>query len=272
MTPAPVPPATAISQPTESIWANSFPVSQRRALTGVIPASPVIVWQPRRYWRGDLLLIPGAGNAASGRSPLLALAERLSAGGWRCWLLARETVAAADSYLPTTAPLTPEQLQALQRLLDAEPAPADAPRWQEPTGRNRNAAPLRFLLAEADAGERIWSMAGSAGEFAGYLLLGLGSLPPTLAEQAPKAPVLELHIAAEARDVPRAAQQRQQRWQHLPNYQQQVLLTAARHPVPPWLGNAIDGWLRKQATSLGTAAESDALKRQMTATDTNAAN
>lgn len=259
-TPAPAT-ATATTAPTStepavSDWLASFPASQRRQLT---PEQAMVIWPPLRLWRGELILLPAAGNAVHSQGPLLQLAEQLSERGWRIWLLARERPRQTEQTLepaPGRAPsLTDNDLQAMLQAVQQEPAP---------TGVDAaSSAPLpRFVLAQHDAARSIWPLVtGNAASYGGFVLLSATTVP----EQAPVQPVLELHMAAEAGDVPRAARERQRRWQHLPHYQQQVLLTSQRHPIPAWLVNSIDGWLRKTALAATVAPADDSLRRQMAA-------
>lgn len=223
----------------------------------------MVIWPPLRLWRGELILLPAAGNAVHSQGPLLQLAEQLSERGWRIWLLARERPRQTEQTLepaPGPAPAVSNNdlqnlLQTLLPTLQQEPAP---------TGVDAaSTAPLpRFVLAQHDAASGIWPLvSGNAASYGGFVLLSASAVP----EQAPVQPVLELHMAAEAADVPHAARERQRRWQHLPHYQQQVLLTSQRHPIPAWLVNSIDGWLRKTALAASVAPADDSLRRQMAA-------
>jgi hypothetical protein len=254
---APANGAAASTETEQSDWLRSFPASQRRQLT---PEHAVLVWPPLRLWRGELILLPAAGNAVHSQGPLLQLAEQLRERGWRIWLLARErpnpTRPPQAEQAPGQAPpLTDTELQAVLALVKKEPTPAGVDAVGE--------APLPlFVLAQHDAASGIWPLVtGSAASIGGVVLLSATAVP----DQAPAQPVLELHMAAEAREVPAAARERQRRWQHLPQYQQQVLLTSQRHPIPAWLANSIDGWLRKTALTAATAPTDNSLRRQMAA-------
>ncbi|NQD36908.1 hypothetical protein HPT27_07700 [Permianibacter sp. IMCC34836] len=186
---------------------------------------------------------------------MLELAERLARSGWRCWLLARESKPADNAVIGKAAPLQAATLSAVQELIGGEPAPTDV--QPEQPGKLP-----QFLLAQADAAEVAWAEANAASSrFTGIILLGAEQLP----EQAPKQSVLELQIAEQSRHVAAAARARQLRWQTLPQYQQQTLLSSSKLPVTAWLGNAIDGWQRKIASQQQTLASDDSLKRQMTA-------
>ena len=256
-TPAATTNSAAGAEAAQSAWLASFPASQRRQLA---PNQPVLIWPPLRQWRGELILLPAAGNAVHSQGPLLQLAESLRERGWRIWLLARERPnprlpAQAEQAPDRAPPLTETDLQAMLALVKKESAPADVEAVAE--------APLPlFVLAQHDAATSIWPLvSGSAATIGGFVLLSATTVP----DQAPAQPVLELHMAAEAREVPAAARERQRRWQHLPQYQQQVLLTSQRHPIPAWLVNSIDGWLRKTVLASETAPPDDSLRRQMAA-------
>ncbi len=278
--PAPTSGSAPAATPAEqqSAWLASFPPAQRRSLASGPAQQAVILWLPEMPWRGDIVLLPGASNAAHFNGPLLSLPARLAQAGWRCLLLAREpnrTSSTADSTLtaatepqPTMAapattigratPTTQTELQALLNVLAAEPVP---------TERAENAttqAPL-FLLTQADSGELAWAEAVAAdSRFAGIVMLGTEQLPEALRNQAPVRPLLELQFRQQGRHVANAAQSRQQRWQQLPTYQQQTLIASPATPIDRWLGNTIDGWLRKISLQQ-PAATDDSLKRQMTA-------
>lgn len=249
-------PASAVPSPEPSRWLQSFPLAQRRSIGTGPTLRAVALYPPRRLWRGELLLIPAGGNAVHQQGPLLALADRLAAAGWRCWVSAREPPPEPTS-LPGSAPLpSTDELTALLALIAAEPAPADA------APVSAGALP-RFLLAQRDAAALAWQLAGGEqAEFAGLVLLAAGPL----SDSAPKQPVLDVQLPGQARDVAAAATLRQRHWQHLPQYQQQTLPTSARVPVTDWLGNHIDGWLRKIAATPADDAGQDAeMKQQMTA-------
>ena len=278
-------PATSTSAAVEtaSPWLASFPPAQRRSLGSGANQQHLILWSPEAPWRGDILLIPGISNAAHFNSPMLKLAARLSQAGWRCLLLAREpgqplpaatdlssaatsTQAASPSdpqAITTTVgrarTLTSSELQALLTVLGSEPAPTERAEQLASTD-----AP-RFLLTQADSGELGWAEAAAAdSRFAGIVLLGTEQLPDALSTQAPARPLLELQFRQQGRHAASAVQNRQQRWQRLPTYQQQTLIASPATPIDRWLGNTIDGWLRKISLQQ-TASTDDSLKRQMTA-------
>lgn len=261
--PAATPTAPTITSPTSvnaapapSRWLESFPLAQRRSIGSGQNVRAVALYPPRRHWRGELLLIPAGGNAVHQQGPLLALAAKLAAAGWRCWVSAREPQ--ADPNQPPGLAMLPstDELTALLALITAEPAPADA------APISTGALP-RFLLAQRDAAALAWQLAGmEQSDFAGLVLFAAGPLTDT----APKQPVLDVQLPGQAREVAVAAKLRQQHWQHLPQYQQQALPTSARIPITDWLGNNIDGWLRKIATASATGAGQDAeMKQQLTA-------
>lgn len=253
------PPASAIASPEQSRWLQSFPPAQRRSIGSGQTFRAVALYPPRRHWRGELLLLPAGGNAVHQQGPLLALADKLATAGWRCWVSAREPDPAmppGSAALPST-----DELTALLALMAAEPAPADA------APISAGALP-RFLLAQRDAAALAWQLAGTEQtNFAGLVLLAAGPL----SDSAPKQPVLDVQLPGQAREVAAAAKMRQQHWQHLPQYQQQTLPTSARIPVTDWLGNSIDGWLRKIAATPAASGGQDAtMKQQMTAQPTAA--
>ena len=282
---ATVPPATSTSAAVEtaSPWLASFPPAQRRSLGSGTNQQHLILWSPEAPWRGDILLIPGISNAAHFNSPMLKLAARLSQAGWRCLLLAREpgqplpaatdlssaatstqAASASDPQAITTTvgrarTLTSSELQALLTVLGSEPTPTERAEQLASTD-----AP-RFLLTQADSGELGWAEAAAAdSRFAGIVLLGTEQLPDALSTQAPARPLLELQFRQQGRHAASAVQNRQQRWQRLPSYQQQTLIAGPATPIDRWLGNTIDGWLRKISLQQ-TASTDDSLKRQMTA-------
>jgi len=275
-------PNTEVSTPpatTDSAWQQSFPAERRRQLGAGAASRTLILWPPLTIWRGEVVLVPGAGNAVHYQGPLLALAERLARTGWRCWLLAAAAgttqsppdgsaaspnstslaTSLATSVWPSlSTALQPTELTALQTLISAEPAPTDA------TAERKGKLP-RFLLAQADAAALAWTEAGSEKtDFTGLVLLGAQQL----ADHAPKKPVLELQLAAQARYVAAAAQARQQRWQHLSQYHQQTLLTSLRRPTTPWLGNVVDGWLRK-ISKQSLMPVDNTLKKKLTGQEDN---